>query len=191
MSKLLKKQKSRAKKLVNLKFTTKVENIQLPEQHYLDELYSEELDNINKAVWLVINSIITQKRVFFTITRKALIEMAKNDKNDHNISINTRNYNQIIATLTNEDDGTPWIRVIKKGDSRTPHIYELMDEDALELVKVDELQQLQEAVSFVTNKRAEEDANFDFDDEEKQEEYINEVTKFTTLADCTIDLGKL
>lgn len=138
-------------KLINLQVTTKLtpKNIILPELKFLnDELESIKDDGtvIAKTVWAILNSILTQKRVCFTLSRGALREMLKADENGLKIGLKNDSYRQILSNLLDDSEGPAFIKLIHEGNRA--YAYEVVHPTLLAFLIVDVNKQRQEAIAF-------------------------------------------
>lgn len=150
MSLIKSKSKSSKAKLINLQVTTKLtpQNIVLPELDFLNDnlIDAKEGSAIDKAVWCILNSIITQKRVCFTLSKRSLRDMLKSDENDLNVGLKDSNYRHILGMLLDDSDAAPFIKLIHKGNKS--YAYEVVHTDILEHLIVDVSKQRSEAIAF-------------------------------------------
>lgn len=98
---------------------------------------------IHKAVWCIINSILYQERVCFTLTRDSLRKMIKNDQN-LSFGLKNDNYSKIVKVLTTGKE--PLLKQIAKGEKA--YAYEVISPILLKLLVVDVNEQRKQTIDF-------------------------------------------
>lgn len=100
-----------------------------------------------KIMLTLVNSILTQNRAVFILTRDSIAKLIEKDNNHINkVSLNNRDYKHFINYITNS-----LINITKyKRFNRDVMVATVKDINILSLIKADRYSQLNEVIMFVT-----------------------------------------
>ncbi len=146
MKNLLKKSEAALGTLVTLKHTHKItkDDLDLPEWWILDEHYDHATNTYDRLLVSIYNSILTQRRLVFCLTRDATQELLKNDKNwSEETGFSPNMWKQYLAHI--QKCG---LKEVRKGTGKMPSIFEITDPDVLSLLKADRDAQLAQCIEF-------------------------------------------
>lgn len=147
--------------LVHLEMTTTLtkENLRLPEWKMLQEDYQLVKDSGDAAVGRymcsVLNAILSQKRIYFALTRDGVAALVRNDPNFKSGFDNSL-YASLILQLTEKQK---ILQLLEKGTSKwSPAAYKLVDKNYLKFIQINENEQKQQTLDFI-RKNNEQTAN--------------------------------
>jgi hypothetical protein len=151
--------------------------------HILYDLYKENMNglSVQRAICSIINSIISQRNVYFCLTRKSLINLVKEDCNwDKEEGFRAKSYPEIkrellknIAELTFD------------GKENTYSTYKVKNEDILKIINVskeDEKAQLE----FINNLYKNNKRFIDLETNKQNEDYSKNLNEYN-LEDLEIE----
>lgn len=139
--------------LVILKYTRKINDsdLLLPEWFTLAADYkaAEDEQTIIKALISLRNAIIFQRRVVFCLSRDCTRELINQDKNwKQSPGLKNENYKLIISMAIQLN----MIKEVQKGRSKQLSVYEVIDNELLQILKINVDAQTQEVFDFVNRK---------------------------------------
>ncbi len=136
--------------MVSLSYTTKIieENLQLPEWEYLQSFYSKTDSAMKRICVSVMNSIISQRRVYFTMSCRCIRKLVQGDQN-HKESIGLSNKTNWYGHCINILCKSGLLELVKRGAGSRPSVYKLTDEYLINVLKLDEEKQRKEAFKFI------------------------------------------
>ncbi len=137
-----------AQKLIALKKTRTIteDDLFLPEWETLKKEYDSHQNGewIDKAIVSLLNSAIFQRRVVFVLAKRPFRELAKSDKNwKRSIGLKDENWKVFIQEITGRDI----VKCIHRADKGS-FVYEIVENDILDLINIDISSQREEAIKF-------------------------------------------
>ncbi len=120
---------------VKLTVTTKLKNIEDEEaKNFLKSLYASS-NPTKKILGSVFNSIITQKRFAFLLTKNILSELVESDPNLKRNTINTQAWNEVVAALLDPQNAIlERIKEPTAGRGGLPGVYLVVNFDLKSLI---------------------------------------------------------
>lgn len=148
MSIVTKNKSKAAQKLICLKKTRHItqDDLFLPEWETIKKEYDELQGGewVDKAIVSLLNSALFQRRVVFVLAKRSFRELAKSDKNwTRQIGLKDENWKSLIQEITSRDI----VKCIHKTE-KGRLVYEIIEEDILNLLNIDVNAQRNEAIQF-------------------------------------------
>lgn len=152
MARISKKLEEAKGGLVMLKYTKKIldDDLKIPQWKDLKEDYDDTEDSIDRVVLSIKNSIMSQKRVYFCITREGIGELVRGDKNWQHAGFDNNKYKSVLK-LINE---VGLAKAIVKGHGRKPYVFQVIDKELITYFGVNLRKQRMQALRFVGDKTA-------------------------------------